>query len=163
MKFSPSGRPKTCLRITACCWIEAILTVSTNRTDRFNLFSIHDSRKQYRFGWKWIPMPNTTIQNFGIPDRVDSLWNDLDEYTSFEPLIRVKSFYTPLYSQWNEEKHCIKYTSKTNTTELASTQNQFSFHFLRNKSRSSSRVAIHSFNHSTTYYFQVGGSCSVLL
>ena len=73
-------------------------------------------------------MPNTTIQNFGIPDRVDSLWNDLDEYTSFEPLIRVKSFYTPLYSQWNEEKHCIKYTSKTNTTELASTQNQFS-HF----------------------------------
>lgn len=43
-------------------------------------------------------MPNTTIQNFGIPDRMDSLWNDLDEYTSFGPLIRVKSFYTPLYT-----------------------------------------------------------------
>ena len=29
-------------------------------------------------------MPNTTIGNFGVPDRVDSLREDLDEYTSFE-------------------------------------------------------------------------------
>ena len=33
----------------------------------------------------------------------------------------------------------------------------------KHKSRSSSRVTIHSLKHTITYYFQVGGSCSVLL
>ena len=42
MKFSPSGNPMTCLKITRMRRRSFILTISTHRTNRFNFFGIHN-------------------------------------------------------------------------------------------------------------------------
>lgn len=68
-------------------------------------------------------MPNTTIENFGIPDRVDILMNTHhlnDRVVSIHSLLQYQFLQTDQL-----EQRLLKHLSLTNKTELASTKYQF--------------------------------------